>query len=148
MPGTAARREVLADRADPVTDPPAVVSGFPFPDPVVELIQTFSDRHWGETVAAEPAHFAFHAALLVGSGDAGQAVEGIEAVVRAEQQPPVVLLALPTLPEDHGGDGTGEVVTADVPDRHATDLVERLDVALQKRLLGLRPTGRWTALPE
>lgn len=37
--------EVLADRAVPVIDPPPVVLGFPDPDPVVELIQGFSDWH-------------------------------------------------------------------------------------------------------
>jgi hypothetical protein len=73
----------------------------------------------------------------VASGDAGLAVEGIEAAVRAEQQPPVVFLALPALPEDHGGDGTGEVVIADVPDRHADHLVEDFDVALEECFRGL-----------
>jgi hypothetical protein len=60
-------------------------------------------RHGREPACAGTSPPRLHAAILVGSGDAGLAVEGIDAVVRAEQQPPVVLLALPALPEDHGG---------------------------------------------
>jgi hypothetical protein len=45
-------------------------------------------------VAAEPADLAFHAAFLVCTVDAGDAVERVEGVVRAEQHPPVGLGAV------------------------------------------------------
>ncbi len=72
--------EVLAYGADSVVDPPVLVLGFPSTYPVVELVQGVSDRHRGEPVAAEPAHLALHAALFVRPGDAGLAIEGVEAV--------------------------------------------------------------------
>jgi hypothetical protein len=58
------RREVLADCADPLIDPPAVVLGLPDPDPVVELIEAFSNGHGREPAAQEPAHLSLNPALL------------------------------------------------------------------------------------
>lgn len=44
------------------------------------------------------------------SSDAGLAVEGVEAVVRTEQHPPVVLLSLQALSEHLRSDSAGEVM--------------------------------------
>ncbi len=73
----------------------------------------------------------------MGPSDARLAIEGIKAVERTEQHPPVVLLALPALPEHHSGDGAGEIVLADVFGRDTAQNVEGLDVALEKGFLGL-----------
>jgi hypothetical protein len=54
--------------------------------------------------AAESAHLAVHTALLVGSLLAGEAVEGVEAVVGAQSREALVLQALPPQEDlDHGG---------------------------------------------
>lgn len=45
------------------------------------------------------------------------------------------------MPEHHCGDRAGEIVIADMPDRHAADLVDRLDAAFQERSAHLRRAG-------
>ena len=130
--------EVLADGADSVVDPPVIVQGFPFTDAVVEIIQRPSSRHGREPVTPEPAHLALDSAFLVRSVYPGLAVEGVEAVVRAKQHPPVILQTLPALPGHHRGDSAGEVVIPDVFGRDAAQDLKGFDVAFQESFLGLR----------
>lgn len=89
-----------------------------------------------QVVAAVPADLALHAALLVSTGDAGLAVEGIQAVVGAERGPSVGLDSL-TVEPDHLRDRGLEIVVADLANRYPED-PERMGVALEERLL----TGR------
>ena len=67
-------------------------AGFPHLDLLVELVEGVDLGHGDQVVAAEPPDLALDPALLVGAVDAGLAVERVEAVVRAEQHPPVVLV--------------------------------------------------------
>ena len=93
--------------------------------------------------AAEPATLTLHPTLLMGAVDAGLAVEGVEAVVGAERDPPVRLEPVPA--GQHPRHRRLQVVVADVPPRHPAQLVERIHVALQERLLPLgaeRPVHR------
>lgn len=78
---------------------------------------------------------ALDPALLVGASDAGFAVERIDAVVGAEQHPPIVFI--PTATKEDLRHRGGEVVERNVPRRDATDDVERVDVTLEERFLRL-----------
>ena len=70
--------EVLADGVRPGTDATGVVSGVPFVDHGVELLERAHLRDRDEVVAAEPADLTFDAALLMGSLDAWLAVERVD----------------------------------------------------------------------
>jgi hypothetical protein len=63
----------------------------------------------------------------------GHAVERVEAVVRAERDPPLGLLPSPTA--QHPRHGWLEVVIADLVQRHAAETLKGVDVAFQERLL-------------
>ncbi len=73
--------EVLTDGVDAVVDPPRVIGDIRRPYARVQLRERCDDRHRGEVVAAEPAHFSFHATFLVRAHDTGAAVERVEAHV-------------------------------------------------------------------
>jgi hypothetical protein len=79
---------------------------------VVEFPDGVHDRHRDAVGAAESATLSFDAALLVRTFLAGLAVEGVEAVVRAERDP--ALRLGPVAAEQHSGDGGLQVVVADL----------------------------------
>ncbi len=127
--------EVVPDRERPVVDAPTVLGRVDLLQPGVELDERRDLRHGDEVVTPEPADLALHPALLVRALDPGQAVEGVEAVVRPEHHPPVGFGAVTA--EQHAGDGTLEIVVADLVDRGAAQDPERLQVAFDERLLPL-----------
>lgn len=57
--------------------------------------------------------------------------------MRADQLLSDRFLVLPALPEDPRDDRAGAIFMPDVSDRHAADLVERLDVVFQASFLCL-----------
>lgn len=69
----------------------------------------------------------------MGTLDAGQAVRGLDGVMRAERGPSLVLR--PRARAQHPGDRGLEVVVADLARRDAAQHAESVDVALQERLL-------------
>ena len=84
--------------------------------------------------ASEPSDLALDAALLVGAVGAGLAEERVEPVVRAQGDEPFRLCPVPAA--QHALHRRLQVVVAD-PARHPTDVLERPDVAVEERLLGL-----------
>lgn len=90
-----------------------------------------------EVVAAEEADVALDAALLVSALDAGLAVEGVDVEVGAERDPPVSLDPLPGEP-DHLGDGSLEVVVADLVCGHPAEDLEGVHVPFEEGLLPAR----------
>ena len=87
-----------------------------------------------EVAPAEPSDLAFHASLLMGALDAGQAEEGLEAVVAAHGDEPVGLD--PTPPLHHPDHGRLQVVVADAPG-HPAEVGESGHVPVEEHLLGL-----------
>lgn len=85
---------------------------------------------------AEPADVALDAAFLVSTIDPGLAVESIEPVVGVEQQPPLVLRALPAGTVDDFHNCVGEVVVTDVSSRDAADSLDRVDVGSEEERYG------------
>ena len=84
----------------------------------------------------------YYSALLVGPLDARVTVEGVKAVVAAQQDEPLGLDALS--PEQHSGDGRLQVVVTDSAG-HTPQALEGVDVAGEERLLrlgGKRPVAR------
>ena len=71
-------REVVADGKDMPADAPALVSGLPPLDLLVEVVKGIDLGHRDQVVATEPADRAFDATLLVSALDAGLAVERVE----------------------------------------------------------------------
>ena len=89
--------------------------------------------------ATEPADLALDPALLMGSLDAGDAEERVVAVMGAQRDEPRVLQPLAAQRDpDHR---RGQVVVADHPDRDPAERLERADVAVEERLLGLVGIG-------
>jgi len=76
---------VVPDTHRSVADAPPVIGVVPFFDQRVELVDRDHHRHRDAVVAAEPAALTLDAALLVTALMSGQAVEGVEAVGRAER---------------------------------------------------------------
>lgn len=112
-----------------------------------DIIQRLSDGHRAEPVTAEPAHLVFHPAFLVRplrcradsrrgrTRDAsGTTPTGL---FSCHCRPP---------PEHHVSDGAGEIVVADVPDRHAADLVERF--LSRRRVIRSMALPEWEGQPE
>ena len=94
--------------------------------------------------AAEPADLSFDPALLMRSFDAGQAEEGLEAVVAAHGDEPFGLDPAAPLHDPHHG--RLEVVIADAL-RHATEMGEGPDMAVEEHLLGLVEIDPVESLP-
>lgn len=88
--------------------------------------------------APEPADVALDPTLLVGIGDPWSAEEGVEAVVGAAGDESFGLGAVASLHHPHYRGP--EVVVAD-HGRDPTEVGERLDVAVEERLLRLGGTG-------
>ena len=136
---------VVADGLDPVGDPAVLVLGVGGGQQLVELCDRVDFGHRDAVGAAEPAALTLHPALLMRAVDAGLAVEGVETVVGTERHPPVGLE--PVAAGQHPRHRRLQVVVADVPPRHPTQPVERVDMAFQERLLRLgcrtpdAPTG-------
>ena len=91
-------------------------------------------RDRDEVVAAEAADLALDAALLVRALEARRGELRLEQVVRAQRDEAVGLDAPAAL--EHLLDRRAQVVVADQRE-HAAEPLERLDVQLQERLLGL-----------
>src|SRR3954452_440103 len=90
-------------------------------------------------VAAEPSALTLHATLLMGTLDAGVAVERVEAVVGPERHPAGRLGAVAA--EQHPGDRGLEVVVADLVGWCPAQHLEGLLMAFQERLLPLGGVG-------
>jgi hypothetical protein len=129
----------MPDGHRPVADPPPVIGIAGGLQQRVELLDGVHRRHRHAVVAAEPAALAFHPALLVAALMPRNAIPGVEAVVRAERDPALVLH--PGAAKHHPLDRAGQVVVADLLGRHPAQPPERIDVALQERLLPLRQRG-------
>jgi hypothetical protein len=122
----------------------SVRTGVPFfagtlsADPMEDVAKTVRRPvgHRHQVVAAEPAALTLHTALLVGALPPGPAVERVEPRPGTKLHPPIRLGPVP--PEQHSGHGGFQVVVTDLLGRHPAELGERLQVALQKRLLALR----------
>lgn len=84
-------------------------------------------------VPAEPADLPLDPTLLVGALDAGQAVGRVDAVVRPERGPPLVLRA--GARAEYPGDRGAEVVVTDLAGGHSAQHAESVDVAFEERLL-------------
>jgi hypothetical protein len=128
-------REVLPDAHRAVADPAGVIGQVVADQQRVELSHRLDLRDRDQVVAAEPAAFTFDAALLVRALDTGVAVERLEAVVRAERDPPGRLGAVAA--EQHPRHRGLEVVVADVEHRRPAQHLERGLVPFQERLLTL-----------
>lgn len=92
------------------------------PELANQILAGLDDEDLGDgdqVVASEPPHLTFDAALLVGAGDAGLAIERLEPVMRAERGPTVSLDPLPAEPDD-ARHGRFEIVVADLADWHTT----------------------------
>lgn len=120
-------------------DAAVVVLGVAPGEVVVQLSQGLDLGHGDGVVAAEPAPLTLDPTLFVGAFDTGTAVEHVEAVVRAEQHPPVRLDPGPA--GQHPGDGGFQIVVADVDGRDPAQLLERVAVAVQERFLRGRRIG-------
>ena len=127
-------RPRLADRLAASDDPPAQVRLAAREQQRVELGQVRDRRDGDQVVAAEAPDLALDATLLVRALDARRGELRHEQVVRAQRDEPVGLHAPPSL-EDLL-DRRAQVVEADLLE-DAAEPLERLDVELQERLLGL-----------
>ncbi len=128
-------REVVADGAGPVLDPSGKVG---LVGPLERALSSprvatsgCGTRWLRRNRSTSPSTPPFSCAPSI-PGDAG---EGVEPGVGAEQRPPVGLGAGP--PEQHPGHRAAQVVVADVHRRDPKD-PERLQVPLDERLLPLR----------
>ena len=89
--------------------------------------------------AAEPADLTFHPTLLVGPVQPGLAEERVVAVVGPQRHEPGMLEPFPAQRDpDHR---RLQIVVADHPGRHPAERLERSDMPVQERLLGLVGVG-------
>jgi hypothetical protein len=88
-------------------------------------------------VPAEPADLSLDATLLVGTLDAGIAVEAVDREMRPERRPAVAFHPAPGAAQ-HLADRGAQVVIADLAARHAAQHFQRVDVAFQERFLPAR----------
>jgi len=132
-------REVLPDAHGAVADPAAIIGQVVADQQLVELGHGVDLRDRDQVVAAEPAAFPLHAALLMRTLDTGVAVERLEAVVGPERDPAPGLGAVAA--EQHPRHRGLEVVVADVEHRRPTEHRERRQVPFQERLLTLGGIG-------
>lgn len=114
-------------------DMPGVFGRVDGRQPLIELRQGLHPRRRDQMLAAEPAALVLHPALLMGAFPTRRAVERREAVPRSERRPPRRLRARAA--EQHQLHRRLEVVIPDVDRRHPTQHLERLNVALEERLL-------------
>ena len=139
--------EVLTDAQHPAGDVAPIVGDVAGGDELVELGETADVRHGDEMAAAEPADLAFHAAFLMGAGDAGPAEERVEPVMRAQRHEPFRLGAVAAL--EHAHHRRLQVVVADPP-RDPAEVFEGTHMAVEEHLLRLvqiRPGGTLEPTP-
>ena len=125
--------EVVADQRGPLPDPAVIILDVTLGEVGVQLGEGVDFGHGDGVGAAEPASLTLDAALLVGAFDTGPAVEHIKAVVGAEQHPPVRLES--GAAGQHPRHRRFQVVVTDMHRRDAAQLLERITVAVQERLL-------------
>ena len=118
-------------------------SSFEGRDYLVELGDAGRRGHGHEMVSPKPSDVPlYYSALLVGPLDARVTVEGVKAVVAAQQDEPLGLDAIS--PEQHPRDGRLQVVVTDSAG-YTPQALEGVDVAGEERLLrlgGKRPVAR------
>ncbi|WP_327238971.1 hypothetical protein OG243_01525 [Streptomyces sp. NBC_01318] len=129
--------KVLRDSLGPGADAAGIVLPVPLFDHLVQLSERGDLGDGNEVIAAEVADHPFDPALLVGTFDAGPAVEALDAEVRAERDPPVCLHASAALPQ-HPGNGGLQVVVANLGPRDPAQRPQRVDVAFEE---GFLPAG-------
>lgn len=128
--------EVVTDQRRALPDAAVIILRVTLGEVGVQLGQRLDGGHRDGVVAAESATLALDPALLVRPFNAGTAVEHVEAVVRAEQHPPVRLDPGPA--GQHPRHRSFQVVVTDVHERDPAELLERVAVAVQERLLRTR----------
>ena len=138
-------REVLGHGETTSFDVTVIVSCVTDRHQVVQRRQGDDARDRDHVPAPEPADLSFDAALLVGSLDAGQAEEGLEAVMAAHGDEPLGLD--PAAPFHDPHHRRLQVVIANALG-HPAEMGERSDVTVEKHLLGLVEVRRGgTPLP-
>jgi hypothetical protein len=125
--------EGFPDRLHTPTDVTVVVFRHRRGDERVEVIEGGQGGDRDEVAAAEPADLTLHPTLLMGAVDPWQAEERVEQVMGPQGDEPLV--DDPLAAHHHPQDRRLEVVVADQPARHPTEVSERERVALQERLL-------------
>jgi hypothetical protein len=128
--------ERLTDGLLPAADRAPQIGDAGCRDPLVELRQRADLRDRHQIRAAEPADVALDAALLVRAFLARTGEARFIEIVRAQRDEPVGLHAAAAA--QHPLDRRAKVVVPDQAE-HATEELQRGDVTLQKRLLGLAP---------
>jgi hypothetical protein len=126
--------ELGADTVDVAEDVAAVVGDIGQGNQLVQLAQGLDLRQRDQVAPTEATNFSLHTSLFMGTSDAGEAEERVEAVVAAHGHEALGLLAIPAL--EHPDHGRLEVVIANASG-HPTELLEGSDMAVDEDLLGL-----------
>jgi hypothetical protein len=127
--------ETRPDGERTTEDAPAIVPGVSGGHQLVQLLHRLDAGHRDKVAPAESPDLAFDASFLVGAVLSRDAEEAVEAVVGAQGDEPLGLLAVAS--PQHPNDGGLEVVVADATARHPAKVLEGPDVAVEEHLLGL-----------